>query len=476
MAVPIPGLRRMVGTEHRHGAVHAATNYLMDPPVLLRSLLVLAAAVGLETAPLGAQEPRPDTGFGRIEGMVFDSAAGAPLPDAAVFLWGTPHRGVSDDEGRFVIEGVPPGTYTLLFYHARLGAMGISAGPTQVTVDAGTVVHAELGTPSMFTLVTSQCLLEERGGSTGTVAGWVADGSSGMGLPGAMITLSWNVQGSREPRRREVPTDEEGWYRVCDAPGDTPITLAARFLSLQGLRREVAVRPGGVAEAAFLLWDVEPGRVSGAVHDATTGAGVEGAEVWLRGTSMRALTGKNGAFRLGEVPPGTYTFVADHLRYGTRQDTLVVPSGRTLQVEMRVDQQAIELDPLTVEVEAVPLTQRAMGGFAITRPEIEKLSGRGLRDAADVLQALNVSGVIVKRRADGSLCVGYMPGQVRMMSSGGCVSMEVYVNDVHATNKEMALHIPPEAIDRIVLFRPVEAGNLFPINAANGVMVIYTRR
>ena len=40
---------------------------------------------------------------------------------------------------------------------------------------------------------------------------------------------------------------------------------------------------------------------------------------------------------------------------------------------------------------------------------------------------------------------------------------------------EMALHIPPEAVDRIVLFRPVEAGSLFPINSANGVMVIYTR-
>jgi len=448
----------------------------MNPPVLFRTLVGLAVAVGLGTTPLRAQEPLPEEGLGRIQGVVFDSTSGEPLSDAAVFLWGTAHRAVSDDEGRFSIDDVPAGTYTLLFYHARLGAMGISPGPTQVTVRPGAVTRAELGTPSIFTLVSSQCLLEEREGGTGTVAGWVADGNSGMGLPGAHVTLSWSVAGSKEPARREVQADEEGWYRVCDAPGNTPITVSARFLSLQGLRREVAVRPGGMSEAAFLLWAVEPGKVSGTVLDATTGAAVEGAEVWLRGTSHRTLTGKDGAFRLGDVPPGTYTFMTDHLQYGTRQDTLVVPSGRTLLVNMRVDQQAIELDPLTVEVEGVPLTRRAMGGFAITRPEIEKLSSRGMRDTADLLQALNVPGVIVKRRGDGSLCVGYMPGQVRMMSFGGCNSMEIYVNDVHATSPEMALHIPPEAIDRIVLFRPVEAGSLFPINAANGVMVIYTRR
>lgn len=448
----------------------------MNPPPLLRTSLALAAAAGLAVAPAHAQNAAARAGVGRVEGVVFDSTAGAPLPDAAVFLWDTSHRAVTDDEGRFVIEGVPAGTYTLLFYHARLGEMGISPGPREVTVRPGAATRAELGTPSLFTVVASQCLLEERPAESGTLAGWIADGTSGMGLPKARVTLSWHVEGSKEPRRREVEADAGGWYRVCDAPADVPITVSARFLSLQGLRRELAVPRGGISEAAFLLWEVEPGKVSGAVRDATSGAGVEGAEVWLRGTSFRALTGRNGDFRLGDVPPGTYTFLADHIQYGTRQDTLVVPSGRTLSVDMRVDTRAIELDPLTVEVESVPLTRRAMGGYAITRSEIEKLSARGVRDAADVLQALNVPGVIVKRRADGSLCVGYMPGQVRMMSFGSCNSMEVYINDVHATSADMALHIPPEAIDRIVLFRPVEAGSLFPINAANGVMVIYTRR
>jgi hypothetical protein len=447
----------------------------MNPPIPRRFLLALALVATAGGAPLRAQVTDKATGLGRVQGLVRDSTAGEPLPNAAVVLWGTPHRAVTDADGRFEMIDVPPGAYSMHFFHTRLGELGISPGPLLVTVSAGTVSLVELGTPSWFTVVSSQCLLEDPAPGTGTLAGWVGDGDSGMGMPQARVQLAWPITGNKEPARMEVETDASGWFRVCGAPADVPIMASARFLSLQGLRREVVVREGVATEAGFLLWKFSPARVAGAVHDATSGLAVNGAEVWLRGTSFRAITNGEGAFSFGEVPPGTYTLLADHLQYGTRQDTLIVPSGRTLTVDMRVDTRAIELDPLTVEVESVPLTRRAMGGLSISRSQIDELGNR-VRDTAEILQRLNVPGVIVRRRGDGSVCVGFMPGQARIMAGGGCVSMEVYINDVHATSAEMALHIPPEAVDRIVLFRPVEAGNLFPINAANGVMVIYTRR
>jgi hypothetical protein len=448
----------------------------MNPPFRARIVTAALCLLALGVRGLEAQDPRPGSGLGSVRGIVFDSTRQAPLADAAVFLFGTPHRAVSDEEGLFVISDVPPGEYTLLFYHPLLGELGVSPGPQVVTVRGNDAVETRLGTPSWFTIVASQCLMEGNEPGTGILAGWVGDGDSGMGMPRAHVSLSWSPEGSREPVRRELETDPSGWYRLCDAPAGIPIIATARFLNLQGLRREVSVSEGQMAQAAFLLWKLEATSVSGAVHDATSGEGVAGAEVWLRGTSFSTVTGEEGRFRFGDVPPGTYTMFARHLQYGTRQDTLVVPSGRTLSVDMRVDTRAIELDPLTVTVESMPLTQRAMGGFTVGREQIEKVSTRA-RDAADVLQSLQLPGVIIRRRNDGSLCVGYQPGQVRLMfnTTGGCISMEVYINDVHATSAEMALHIPPDAIERIVLFRPIEAGNLFPINTANGVMVIYTR-
>lgn len=450
----------------------------MNPPCLPRTIAVAVWCLALSAATGSAQVSTGRPGLGGVRGIVIDSTQQAPLSGASVVLFGTPYRAVSDQEGRFLIPDVPPGEYTLLFYHPILGQLGISPGPRTVAVLPGSTVETSLGTPSWFTVVASHCLVEDREPDTGILAGWVGDGESGMGMPRARVSLSWSEDSSGEPVRRELETDAEGWYRLCDAPAGVPIVASARFLTRQGLRREVLVAQGGMAQAGFLLWELKPTRVAGAVHDATSGEGVSGAEVWLQGTSHRTITGPDGAFRLGEVPPGTYTMFARHLQYGTRQDTLILPSGQNLTVDMRVDTRAIELDPLTVTVESIPLNQRAMGGSSfVSREEIEKVGMRA-RDTGDLLQALHLPGVIVRRRSDGSLCIGYQPGQVRMMynASGGCVSMEVYINEVHATSTEMALSLPPDAIDRIVLFRPVEAANLFPTNTANGVMVIYTRR
>ena len=72
--------------------------------------------------------------------------------------------------------------------------------------------------------------------------------------------------------------------------------------------------------------------------------------------------------------------------------------------------------------------------------------------------------------------MGYTSGQARVYqnTSGACVPMTVFINDVRATNTDLALQMPPESIDRIVIFRPLEAGNLFGAGSSNGVMVIYT--
>jgi hypothetical protein len=423
---------------------------------------------------LVAQADRSGRASGAVRGEVYDSTAHEPLANAAVFLWNTPHRAVTDSAGRFLMTDIPGGEYSILFFHTRLGEMGISPGPQTLTIRPGDTVEVALATPSIFTSVVSTCLYADRTPGTGAVAGWVGDGESGMGLPGAEVSLSWTLPTGGPPQRLYLDADAGGWYHTCEAPAEIPITASARFLDRQGLRREVTVPEGGSTEVGFLLWRLGPSAVGGRIVDASTDHPVEGAEVWLRGTSFRSVTGSRGEFRLGSVPPGTYMLFARHLAYGTKQDTLEVPSEQTLRVDMRVDTRAIEMEPLTVTVESRPLTQRAMGGLVIDRADIEEVRTR-VRDAVDILQAQHLPGIIVRRRSDGSTCVGYMPGQVRMMFNSGCVPMVVFINDVRATNADMALQLPPDAIDRIVLYRPVEAGNLYGLGSGNGILAIYTR-
>ena len=433
----------------------------------LANRIILAAALTLWVAPLQAQT-------GSVVGSVHDSIAGAPLERATVYLFGTPHRAVTDADGRFRIDSVPPGEHSVLFFHDNLGRLGVSSGPVSVTVTAGSEEEVELGTPSMATVVRSQCMLEERPGGSGSVAGQVLDGASEVPLGGAQVTLTWEDDDA-ELRTLRLETGPSGWYRSCAVPADVPVLLTGSFFGREAIRREVEVTEGGFTEAPIPLYEHRPSQVSGRLVDNTTGDAVEGAEAWLRGTSVHALSNGRGQFELGDVPPGTYMLMTEHLAYGVKMDTLVVPAGQRLAVEMRLDTRPIEIAPMTVTADAPPVTiDRRRGGIVITRDEIDKVRQQA-RDASDILRSLHIPGVIVRPNSTtGRVCVGFSAGQVKMNQSG-CVEMLVFINDVRTTDPSLALRMPPDAIERMVVYKPLQAGTLFGLGGGNGVWMIYTR-
>ena len=55
----------------------------------------------------------------RITGVVTDSATGQPLPGVTVMVQGTTLRNSTGENGRYQINGVAPGTYTVIAQRAR---------------------------------------------------------------------------------------------------------------------------------------------------------------------------------------------------------------------------------------------------------------------------------------------------------------------------------------------------------------------
>jgi hypothetical protein len=434
-----------------------------------RTLVVAMVALTIRpVATLAAQA-------GSVSGIVYDSIAEAPLADAAVFLWGTPYKAISDANGRYRIDGVPPGEYSLLFFHTRLGEMGLSPGPHPITLGGGDErLGIELATPSMRTMVTTECLMEAPPPGSGIVAGRVKDGESDLRLGGSDVTLTWNVRDTEREESLAMRTDPLGWYYTCSAPRDVPIVASASFYGRESHRREVSLGADGFTEVDFAVFPLDPSSVAGRLLDASTGRPVDQARVWLRGTTLRASTNRDGRFDLGEVVPGTYMLVTDHLSYGEKMDTLEVPSGLELRVEMLLDTRPIEIAPITVTVDRrAPISAGMGGGIVITREDIEPIRQRS-RDASDVIRSLHVPGVIVRHHSNGTICVGYSTGQVKMLQTG-CVEMVIYINDVRATDPDLALRVSPDAIERMVIYKPVEASNLFGLGGASGVWMIYTR-
>ncbi len=69
---------------------------------------------------------------GRITGRVIDAQSGEYLPGANVVLQGTNFGDASDRDGEFLIQNIPPGTYTL-----EVSYIGYDDFSTDVTVSAG---------------------------------------------------------------------------------------------------------------------------------------------------------------------------------------------------------------------------------------------------------------------------------------------------------------------------------------------------
>jgi TonB-linked SusC/RagA family outer membrane protein len=98
---------------------------------------VLLSVLSILAAPLATQAQS-----GTISGQVFDRATRAPVAEAAVLVVGTVRNGRTNDEGRYRIVGVRPGTYLV-----RVTRLGYSAESMPVTVTAGSdaVMNFDIG-------------------------------------------------------------------------------------------------------------------------------------------------------------------------------------------------------------------------------------------------------------------------------------------------------------------------------------------
>jgi hypothetical protein len=413
---------------------------------------------------------------GVVEGLVYDSTASRPLEGARVFLWNTDMFAETDEMGHFEIEDVPAGEYSLVFFHPRLTALGVSSGRTPIVMEEDDRVSVALSTPSMVTIMSLLCELEDPGQPHGRAIGFVGDASTGVPLPGAQVVLTWtesSAGGKQQLQSSQVRTDSDGWYSVCTLPDGVDVEGTAYFLGQSTNSRSFRLRSGMPSRVDFSLGSLRPGDVSGILRDAETHRPIPEAEVSLGDGDLMAVTDGDGRFRLRDVPPGPYMLEVRHLAYGTRTDPLQVGSDQDMHVELELDTRPIELDPIVVTTRSREEAQAlAVGGRLIARAQIDQVRTRS-QDMGDVLMNTNTAGLVISRGGH-QVCVGFRRGQVTMQRTE-CTPAQVYINDVPTSDPTIALNLAPEVIDRVIIVPPVEAGVLYGGSAATGVILVYTR-
>lgn len=196
------------------------------------------------------------------------------------------------------------------------------------------------------------------------------------------------------------------------------------------------------ATSADTVHDGPTSEVYGQVVDQGAGTGVGQASLLLRRLdgdsvldSVAATTDDDGAFRLRRVPVGTYALTTDHLGFEQRSDTLRVPVGTRVEIEVPLSAEPVRLEPLEVDVRADWLVEagfyeRREKGFGkfLTAEELEKRPLNSLKQALRTLP-----GVKTVNRCRGMFC----DEVIEMSSSAGRVGCPVkfYMdgNEMHGT-------------------------------------------
>ena len=131
---------------------------------------------------------------------------------------------------------------------------------------------------------------------------------------------------------------------------------STKVATLLGLGLVAAILPaafGSVAlpttpSSAFANTPAETGTVRGTVTDTTSGAPVGGAQVFVRGTVIQALTDEAGAYSLANVPIGEQVIVVRLVGFEEARKTVTITANRTTTLDFALAQTAIRIQDLVV--------------------------------------------------------------------------------------------------------------------------------
>lgn len=198
-----------------------------------------------------------------------------------------------------------------------------------------------------------------------------------------------------------------------------------------------------------------PARLLGRVVDLVTQHPVAGAEI--RAGEQQAISGPDGTFVLGTVPPGRIELRVRRIGYAPAREVLGLLPG----LERTVD---VSLEPLPVRLDSVTATA-APGGIAIAGAELERRGG-------DLARALDGwEGVAVRRAGNGPAAPqvrGSGPDEVLVLVDG------FPVNDPLTGRADLS-RISSREVEAVTLLpgaQTVRAGN----RAVGGVLLVETRR
>ena len=91
------------------------------------------------------------------------------------------------------------------------------------------------------------------------------------------------------------------------------------------------------------------GKITGTVTDSNTGNFLPGANVMIKDTQFGSATGREGYYRIENVPPGTYTLTVSYIGYQDFETEVTVPAKGVVKQDIKLQISYVEMEEVVVE-------------------------------------------------------------------------------------------------------------------------------
>lgn len=229
----------------------------------------------------------------------------------------------------------------------------------------------------------------------------------------------------------------------------------------------------------------QPATITGRLTDATSGQPIAAAQVIVVGTSFGTQTNSEGQYTIRGLRPGSTEVRALRVGFAEQRQTVTVTAGETATLNFQMQGVAVTLNPVVTT--ATGEQRRVEVGNAIAQVNAtEVVQTRAVSNVADLLtsRAAGVmvvpgtqtgAGVRIRIRGTSSLSLTnnpiYVIDGIRVEGATGSSSVSV-----GGTTASRVGDLNPEEIESIEVVRGPSASTLYGTDAANGVIVITTKK
>ncbi len=229
------------------------------------------------------------------------------------------------------------------------------------------------------------------------------------------------------------------------------------------------------------------GTITGRVTDRVTGQPVVAAQVTVDGTSLGRVTTDDGRYTIPNVPAGSRRVTVRRIGYEPQMEAVTVPDGGSITLDVALGAAATRLNEVVTTVTGAQrrlevgnaiasINADSIARTAPIRNFSDLLSGR----AADV-QILNASGVAgagTRIRIRGLSSVSLTNDPMIIIDGIRVDADPLSLGGVTATQRRISRlnDLNPDEIESIDVIRGASAATLYGTDAANGVVVIKTKR